>query len=160
MRKFIATMPSKTVTDALVTAVNNALTPFATFKINLTNEEKLGTRSMAEGREGYARLVSRIATQFPNSLSRADVPTDLSNLLDYYQNLEAVRLAYVQGIETITETQLGAATDIMTLVDRYAQSLQISRANEGALDGAMQEVDDWNKRFASNKNETPSKPEV
>ncbi len=54
----------------------------------------------------------------------------------------------------------GAATDIMTLVDRYAQSLQISRANEGALDGAMQEVDDWNKRFASNKNETPSKPEV
>ena len=153
-------MPAKTVTDALVTAVNNALTPFAAFKINLTNEEKLGTRSMAEGREGYARLISRIATQFPNSLSRADVPTELTNLLDYYQNLEAVRLAYIQGMETIEETQLGAATDIMTLVDRYTQSLQISRANEGALDGAMQEVDDWNKRFASNKNETPSKPEV
>ena len=106
---------------------------------------------MAEGREGYARLVSRIATQFPNSLSRVDVPADLSNLLDYYQNLEAVRLAYIQGIETIEETQLGAATDIMTLVDRYAQNLQISRANEGALDGAMKEVDEWNKRFGANK---------
>ena len=151
MRKFIATIAPKTVTDALITAINSALTPFSTYKISLTNDEKIATRSMAEGREGYARLVSRIATQSPNSLSRVDVPADLSNLLDYYQNLEAVRLAYVQGIETIEETQLGAATDIMTLVDRFAQNLQISRANEGALDGAMKEVDEWNKRFGANK---------
>jgi hypothetical protein len=155
MRKFIATIAQKTVTDALVTALNNALTPFNAFKISLTNEEKLGSRSMAEGREGYARLVSRIATQFPNSLSRADVPTDLTNLLDYYQNLEAVRLAYLQGIETIEETQQGAATDIMTLVDRYTQNLQISRANEGALDYAMKEVDEWNKRFANKTKPAP-----
>jgi hypothetical protein len=155
MRKFIATIAPKTVTDALITAINSALTPFSTYKISLSNDEKLGTRSMAEGREGYARLVSRIANQFPNSLSRVDVPADLSNLLDYYQNLEAVRLAYIQGIETIEETQLGAATDIMTLVDRYAQNLQISRANEGALDGAMKEVDEWNKRFVNKSTPTP-----
>lgn len=158
MRKFITTVPAKTVTDALVTALNSALTPFTAFKISLTNDEKQATRSMAEGREGYARLISRIANQFPNSLSRVDVPTDLSNMLAYYDNLEAVRLAYVQGIETIEETQLGAATDIMTMVDRYAKNLQISRENEAALDVAMKEVDEWNKRFASNKNATPTTP--
>lgn len=154
MRKFIATIAPKAVTDTLIATLNNALTSFNAFKISLTNDEKQATRSMAEGREGYARLVSRIATQFPNSLSRADVPADLTNLLDYYQNLEATRLAYIQGIETIEETQLGAATDIMLLVDRYVQNLQISRGNEGALDNAMKEVDDWNKRFA-NKAATP-----
>ena len=152
MRKFIASIPAKTVTDAFTTAINNAQTPLNAFKINLSNEERQATRSMSEGREGYARLVSRVATQFPNSLSRADVPAELSTLLDYYSNLEANRLALVQALEVIEEIQLGAATDIMTLADRYVASLQISRSNEGHLDQAMKEVDDWNSRFSSTKN--------
>lgn len=157
MRKFIQTIAGKPVTDALITALNNALTPFNAFKINLTNEEK-SARSMAEGREGYARLISRIANQFPNSLSRVDVPTELANILTYYDNLEAVRLAYLQGLETIQETQLGAAIDAMTLVDRYASNLQISRANEGALDLAMREVDEYNQRFANKPKENTDSP--
>ena len=157
MRKFILTIPPKTVNDAFTTAINASLTPFASLKINLTDAEKIGTRSMAEGREGYARLVSRIATQFPNSLSRADTPIELANLLDYYQNLEANKMALLQAIETINEIQLGAATDTMTLVDRYVANLQISRSNEGSLDLAMQEVDAWNQRFA-NKTTPPETP--
>ena len=152
MRKFITSIPAKTVTDAFTTAINTAQTPLNAFKINLSNEERQATRSMAEGREGYARLVSRLATQFPNSLSRADVPTELSTLLDYYSNLEGNRLALVQALEMIEEIQLGAATDIMTLADRYVASLQISRGNEANLDQAMKEVDDWNSRFSSTKN--------
>ena len=155
MRKFISSLAPKAITDALITTINNALIPFNPFRINLNEKEKEGTRSMAEGREGYARLISRIGTQFPNSLSRADVPSELSNLLNYYDNLEATRLAYLQGLEVIEETQIGAATDIMTLVDRYNKNLQISRANEGALDAAMKEVDEWNKRFGVTKKTTP-----
>lgn len=157
MRKFILTIPAKTVNDAFTNAINASLVPFAPFKLNLTDAEKIGTRSMAEGREGYARLVSRIATQFPNSLSRADTPIELTNLLDYYQNLEANKMALLQAIETINEIQLGAATDTMTLVDRYVANLQISRSNEGSLDLAMQEVDTWNSRFA-NKTTPPETP--
>lgn len=157
MRKFILTIPAKTVNDAFTNAINASLVPFAPFKLNLTDAEKIGTRSMAEGREGYARLVSRIATQFPNSLSRADTPIELANLLDYYQNLEANKMALLQAIETINEIQLGAATDTMTLVDRYVANLQISRSNEGSLDLAMQEVDTWNSRFA-NKTTPPETP--
>lgn len=115
---------------------------------------------MAEGREGYARLISRIATQFPNSLSRADVPSELSGMLDYYNGLEANRMALLQAMEIIEEIQMAAATDVMTLVDRYAANLQISRGNEGSLDLAMGEVDQWNKRFANKKdNVTAPTPE-
>ena len=113
---------------------------------------------MAEGREGYARLISRIANQFPNSLSRADVPTELSGLLDYYNNLEANRMALLQAMETIEEIQLAGATDIMTLVDRYAANLQVSRVNEGSLDLALGEVDHWNKRYANKKEEAVKPP--
>lgn len=159
MSKLITTIASSAVLTAFTTAVTTALTPLNPFKINLTNDQKIGTRSMAEGREGYARLISRIANQFPNSLSRVDVPSELSNILDYYNNLEANRMALLQAMETIEEIQLGAATDVMTLVDRYTTNLQVSRSNEGSLDLAMSEVDEWNKRYV-NKKETTTPPTV
>ena len=93
MRKFITSIPAQNILTGFTTAITTAIAPFAPFKINLTNDEKKGARTMAEGREGYARLISRIANQFPNSLSRADVPTELSNLLTYYHDLESNRLA-------------------------------------------------------------------
>ncbi|REH00833.1 hypothetical protein [Flavobacterium aquicola] len=156
MSKMITSIATPAVLTAFKTAINTALIPLNPFKINLTDEQKKGTRSMAEGREGYARLISRIANQFPNSLSRADVPTELSNLLDYYNNLEANKMALLQALETIDEIQLATATDVMTLVDRYTANLQVSRGNEGSLDLAMAEVDEWNKRFA-HKTEAPAK---
>ena len=159
MRKFIATIPDSRFTDNFTSAVNAAIVPYDDYKINLSNEEKQGMRSMAEGREGYARLISRIATQFPDSLSRADSPQDLADLLTYYQNLEANRLALLQSLETIVELQLGASADIMVKVDRFAQNLQISRSNEGSLDLAMEEVDTYNSRFSGKKSgDTPDIP--
>ena len=159
MTKYISSIAAKTVTDAIITAVNGALTPsFNPFKINLTDDVKTGLRTFAEGREGYVRNVSRVATQFPNALSRSDVPSDLSNLIDYYSNLEAVRLALTQALETIQETSLGVSADSMELVDRYVKSLNIARSNDAALDAAMKEIDDYNKRFGpgnSNNNTTP-----
>ena len=44
---------------------------------------------------------------------------------------------------------MGAACDIMKLTDRYVNNLQIDRGNNAALDIAMREVDEWNKRFAN-----------
>jgi hypothetical protein len=158
MAKLITTIAPPAVLTTFTTAVNTALTPVNSFKINLTDEQKKGTRSMAEGREGYARLISRIANQFPNSLSRVDVPSELSGILDYYNNLEASRMALLQAMETIEEIQLAAATDVMTLVDRYAANLQVSRGNEGSLDLAMGEVDQWNKRYANKKEEAVKPP--
>ena len=157
MRKFITTIPASLINETFTTDVNAALVPVQPYILNLTDEEKLGLRTMAEGREGYARLISRIATQFPNSLSRADDPAELTALLEYNTRLEANKLALLQSLESIQEIQMGAAADIMTMVDRYTSNLQISRANEGSLDLAMQDVDGWNQRFV-NKGEKPAPP--
>ena len=157
MRKFITNIAASLINETFTTDVNAALVPLQPYILNLTDEEKLGLRTMAEGREGYARLISRIATQFPNSLSRADDPAELTALLEYNTRLEANKLALLQSLESIQEIQLGAAADIMTMVDRYTANLQISRTNEGSLDLAMQDVDGWNQRFA-NKSEKPAPP--
>lgn len=149
MRKIILSQASKDILDALKVQINAATTTFAPFSVNLTNKEKKGGRRMAEGREGYARLVSAIANQNPNSLSRADNPEELVGLLDYYANLAADIQAAYSFLELVEETQLGAAADIMVLVDRYVQNLQIDRRNNAALDLSMAEVDEWNKRFAN-----------
>lgn len=159
MRKFITSIPAPAINDAFTIAVNAALAPMQPYVLNLTDEEKLGLRTMGEGREGYARLISRVATQFPNSLSRVDDPAELSGILEYNQRLEANKLALLQALESIDEIQRGAAADIMTMVDRYAANLQLSRANDGSLDLAMADVDAWNQRFANSpENPTPPTP--
>ena len=152
MRKIILTQAQQAVLDAVRTQVNAASATFKPFSVNLTDKEKIGGRRMAEGREGYARLTSAIANQNPNSLSRADNPAELVSLLNYYSAVGAEIQAGFTFLEMMKETQLGAAADIMVLVDRYIKNLQIERENNTALDLAMGEIDEWNKRFASNKN--------
>lgn len=149
MKKIIFTQAPKTITDGLVTQTNTAITSFKPYGVNLTEEEKLGGRRMAEGREGYARLVSAVATQNAAYISRSDNPADLSSLLTYYGNLAANIQAVYSLLEVLEETQLGTAADIMVLVDRYVKNLQIERDNSASLDLSMREVDEWNKRFAN-----------
>ena len=158
MRKYVTTIPVLSLFTTFTTAINTALAPLLPFKISLTNEEKQGMRSMAEGREGYARLIARIATQFPNSLSRVDTPAELNNLLAFNDNLEACRMSLLQALETIEEISIGTTTDIMTLVDRNNDSLEISRKNEGSLDLAMKEVDEYNTRFGKRNAKAADKP--
>lgn len=156
MGKIILSQATQAILNSMITQVNSATTAFKPFSVNLTDEQKIGGRRMAEGREGYARLVSAIANQNPNSLSRADTPTELSGLLNYYAALAAQIQAAYSFLEIVEETQLGTAADIMVLVDRYVKNLQIDRANNAALDLSMREIDDWNKRFAPNKPANPA----
>jgi hypothetical protein len=115
---------------------------------------------MSQGREGYVRLVSTIATQFPDALSRADRPEDLSTSLDYYADVRAVRAGALQLLEITEEILLGSGMDNMSLSDRYVDNLQISRKNNSALDLNMRDVDEYNKRFRNKPNDdTPAPPE-
>lgn len=156
MRKFITSIPSQEITSNFTTAINAALVPLADFRVYMSDSEKSG-RSMAEDREGYARLISRIANQFPNSLSRSDRPEELVTHLNYYDRLESNRLALLQALEVIQEISLGAATDIMTFADRYSSNLKIARDHDAALDLAMREVDGWNARFGNRNLQEPTK---
>ena len=106
---------------------------------------------MAEGREGYARLISKIATANPESLARQDDPQDLANRLLHDERLEGLRQELMRVLEKITEIQLANSADIMSYVDAYTNSLQAARTRDAALDASMKEVDDWNKRFGKGK---------
>lgn len=160
MRKFITEIAPAATLSEITSDINKATDTLNAYKVNLTNEEKLGSRSMGTNREGYVRLVSSVASQFPDSLSRTDEPRQLADLLTYNGNLRGVVMAALQLIETVEETLLGADMDIMKLADRYVENLQISRKNEGSLDLAMQQIDAYNKRFANKfDDENPIVPE-
>ncbi|MFA6057324.1 MAG: hypothetical protein WC756_03935 [Taibaiella sp.] len=134
-----------------LTEIKNDLKPFI---VDLSEKEKQG-RSMAEGREGMVRLISKIALAHPDSLSKKDNPTDLEIRLDYDSDLETLRQSLLTLIEGITDTQLANSMDAMTLSDRYINNLQNDRNNSSSLDLALREVDEWNKRFANDPKETP-----
>ncbi len=155
MRPLIITKLPTATADAIKTAMQTQITTMAPFKINLNDGEKIGGRTMAEGREGLARLVSKIASAHIESLAREHNPQDLEDRLAYDAKMEELRILGMKFLETISETQLANSVDIMTYVDAYSENLQTSRKNNGSLDLAMREVDEWNKRFA-HKNDTPS----
>jgi hypothetical protein len=138
--------------DSIRSSVQAASTSINALKINLTDEQKKGARTMASGREGYARMISQIANNNLNSLPREHNPADLVSRLAYDSKLEESRQAIMTLLETITETQMANSIDIMKLADDYAAVLQVSRNNSSALDMAMHEVDEWNARFAHNGN--------
>jgi len=138
--------------DAIRSQVQSLTTSIAPYKVNLTEVQKTGVRNMAEGREGYARLISQIASNNINSLAREHNPADLVSRLAYDSKLEEARQACMSLLETISDTQLANSIDIMKNVDDYANNLQTSRNNNAALDMAMREVDEWNKRFGARPN--------
>jgi hypothetical protein len=117
--------------------------------------KKVGVRIMAEGREGYVRLISKIAELNNDSLSKLDDQSELATALDYDASLESMRQNLMRMLEFISETQWGNSADIMVLADRYNASLQIARMGNRTLDSAMGEVDDWNARYNSPKNPPP-----
>jgi hypothetical protein len=129
------------------------LTP-TTFGFSDTN--KNGVRTMAEGREGLARMVSQIASAHVNSLAREHDPAVLENRLAYDADLERIRQGAMALLEMVSETQLANGIDIMQMVDTFTENLQTSRKRSEALDLAMREVDEYNKRFAYRPEEKPA----
>lgn len=155
MRPLIITKLPTATADSIKTAMQTQITTMTPFKINSNDGEKIGGRTMAEGREGLARLVSKIASTHLESLAREHNPQDLEDRLAYDAKMEELRQLAMKFLEIVGETQLANSVDIMTYVDAYSENLQTSRKNNGSLDLAMREVDEWNKRFANKPSDTP-----
>lgn len=116
--------------------------------VKVEDDKKAGVRTMAEGREGIVRLISKIALQHEDCLSRKDNAKDLADKLAYDSNLESARQALFELLEQIESTQWANSADIMEMSDRFAGALQSQRKNNTALNHSMHEVDNWNKRFS------------
>ncbi|HXL55324.1 MAG TPA: hypothetical protein VN958_03640 [Chitinophagaceae bacterium] len=146
--------PAETLGDILAT-VNGQITAFDPFKVNISNGQASGLRTMSEGREGIVRQLHVIAVQNINDLSRSDDPEEMGGKLDYFAFLESSKQAIIKLEEMIVNTQTAVGADLMDLFDRYCQQLQVRRNSNSTLDNAMQAVDDYNKRFGGNGEETP-----
>ena len=156
MKELISTyLPAKTAGE-VVSNLDEQIKMLTAFKVNLTEAAKNGSRNMAEGREGYARLVSKIASANIDSLARDQDPKELEDKLAYDDQLENIRQRSLSLMEVIGETQHANGIDIMKLVDGYVENLQTSRSRNGSLDISMREVDEWNQRFANRKDEPKS----
>ena len=145
-------MPAKTA-DEVITNLRAQVAIIEPFKVNLTEDFKGGSRTMGPVREGYARLVSNIASNNIESLARNQDPKELEDKLKYDETLEGMRQAILTLNEMVTETQLANTVDIMKLVDSFVGNLQNSRGGNGSLDLQMREVDEYNKRFAKKAEE-------
>ncbi|PZF71501.1 hypothetical protein [Taibaiella soli] len=148
-------MIQQRIADAVLTSYQSSVNDFRTtllpFVVSLTGVEKQGIRVMAEGREGYVRLLSRIALAHPDCLSRNDDPQLLADALDYDQHLEDLRQSLMALSELINNIQIANSKDIMQYADHYGASLQVGRSGNSSLDSAMHEIDDWNKRYGVKK---------
>lgn len=153
MRKFITDFAPKSVLEEIKKNINNSINDFKPFTVSFTDNEKIGVRSIGDGREGKVRLLSTIGTQFPNALARADNPEDLSKILDYYAEVRAVRAGALQLLEITDEIIVGTGMDAMKTSDRFEDNLQLERKNNSALDLNMRDVDEYNKRFRNKDND-------
>lgn len=161
MRKYVTTPLPQPISATAATAINTVIDQLKPFMTPLTDEELRGLRTMAEGREGLVRLVASIATQHEDSLPRQDNPADLTDALTADTYLETLRQAAVELLEMVTDMQSANSADIMILSDAYTQSLQANRKRKASLDAAMDEVDEWNRRYArrpNNENPDPIEP--
>ncbi|HTN16538.1 MAG TPA: hypothetical protein VL092_02580 [Chitinophagaceae bacterium] len=155
MSKLIVTEIPVSTIDGIRANMQANANSLEQYKVNLTEEQKKSGRTMASGREGLVRLISQIASNNINSLPREHNPADLAGKLTYDGKLEELRQALLRLMEIVAETQLANSIDIMKMADDYASALQISRNNNGSLDLAMREVDDWNSRFGQRNTPTP-----
>jgi hypothetical protein len=117
------------------------------FSVSLNDSERLGLRTVAEGREGYVRTVSRIALAHTESLPRNEDPNELAQMLAYYDRLGLLLQKLHLYTEMVDDTMMAAGVDIMAMTDRYISHLQTARSSNTSLDMAMNQVDDYNKRF-------------
>lgn len=148
---------AETMATQLV-ALQQLMTPV---HISLNDTQRIGLRTMAEGREGFAKLVSDIALTNTENLPRNEDPKALSEVLDYYSILSKLRLSAAKLLEMLDDTQTAAGADVMNMVDRYTAHLQTARKSNNALDSSMNEVDAWNSRFGKSpgKEDEPDEPE-
>ena len=156
MKKRITNPLPAPLSEQLVYEANNVLNKVRAYAAPLTDKEKVGLRTVAEGREEYVHLISRIAIQHKNSLARADNPHELIEALKMNETLEQIRQAALEFLETITDIHISNSADIMVMADRYAVSLQSDRKRNTSLNTVMNEVDDWNKQHAKNVKEKVS----
>ena len=100
MNKLISNPLTTAVSTEITTATNNSIQLLTPFHVPLTDGQRKGSRTMAEGREGMVRLISKIATQHINSLPRNEDPQEMATPTLRFVAHETARLMLFRGPRT------------------------------------------------------------
>jgi hypothetical protein len=128
------------------------------FCVSLNDSQRVGFRTMAEGREGLVRTVCRISLTHRKSLPQDENPEELEKALVYYDKLAGLLQKVSLYYEMTDDTLTALGGDLMAMCDRYTGYLQVARTGNTSLDMALNQVDEYNKRFTGKASEEEPAP--
>lgn len=117
------------------------------FVISLSAEDRIGIRTIAEGREGYAREMLRISRIYINSLPREYNVEEFEELFRLYDEWKPILTESEMYAEQIDDTLVAIGMEIMKNADTANGFLQIARKGNANLDRAMEGIDRFNSRY-------------
>lgn len=147
----LALIPAQSALNEISSLLKQAIGLSAPFTIELNSDEKEGIRTVAEGREGYVRLVTNLSETYNGELPRTYDETVLRKKLNLREAVGLLLLQTQQINTMLDNTYVGLGADIMKQADETVQHLQASRMRNGELDKALKTIDEYNKRFGKKK---------
>ena len=151
----INAMPNQATLDEIKQLLDQSASAATPFFVELTKAEKEGIRTVAEGREGYVRIVTDLSETYSNELPKVFDETVLRQKLNLREIIGLLLLKSQKITTMLDNTYVGLGADIMQRVDETVSHLNASRTRNGELDKAMNAVDEYNKRFGKKK-DTPT----
>ncbi len=147
----IDAMPNPATLDEIKQLLDQSTNVATPFFVELTKAEKEGIRTVAEGREGYVRIVTDLSETYSNELPKVFDETVLRQKLNLRERVGLLLLKSQKITTMLDNTYVGLGADIMQRVDETVSHLNASRGRNGELDKAMNAVDEYNKRFGKKK---------
>lgn len=128
------------------------------FVVSLSAEERTGIRTIAEGREGYAREMLRIARIYINSLPRDYSVEEYEELFRLYDEWKPILTEIEMYTEQIDDTLVAIGIEIMKNADTVNGFLQIARKGNANLDRALEGIDKFNARYGRTSDSSSNTP--
>jgi hypothetical protein len=117
-----------------------------TFKVSLSMEERQGKRKMGPRRLAYAQASEKRGVQHEDVMPRTFTAAHFTRLIQFHTELSRM-LAQVEELHKILDdTLMAAGIDAMTYTKLVHDGLRSSNTINPALDGALRELDEFNKR--------------
>ncbi|MBL7733246.1 MAG: hypothetical protein JNM88_18915, partial [Chitinophagaceae bacterium] len=138
MKKMISSKPTEDVLVKMNAAADESINHFESHAVSLSDKERVGLRTMGNGRQGIVRSMSGIALSFEECLPRTENATDLHQMLDYHISLNDLFIKVGKLYEMLRDTVSATGVDAIKTFDRYNNYFQTARNNNSALDLALQ----------------------
>ena len=143
--------------ETVLSSLNQVSEVLSKFAVHLTDEDRLGIRTIAAGREGYVRDTYRVAKQFENYIPRNINIEELGELLRLFDLWRELQVLCEKISEQVDDTVVALGHELMQRIDIIYNVLQLSGRLDANLDRALRRLQDYNKRFANKAESSENK---